>query len=171
MAFSWTEERIAYLRENAGKVKTRELAEALGTNITAVRNMAVRLRLSLRVKGYSDEQAGKVRELYYSEPGMTARTISSLTGLPYSVVCYILYASSARKNILPFTRTTFIEFESGDNVRRCVQAELVNTFRTCTDKLTDGGPHDIWLLDGTHFTARKVSFVEQITSARYRKRG
>lgn len=34
-----------------------------------------------------------------------------------------------------------------------------------TDKLTDSqGKHDIWLLDGAHYTARNVSFVEWIMS-------
>lgn len=51
MVFSWTEERINDLRENAGKLKAREIAQALGTNTTVVRNMAVRLKLSLRVRG------------------------------------------------------------------------------------------------------------------------
>ncbi|EBK3090887.1 hypothetical protein EL06_00185 [Salmonella enterica subsp. diarizonae] len=34
-----------------------------------------------------------------------------------------------------------------------------------TDKLTDSqGKHDIWLLDGSYYTARNVSFVEWIMS-------
>ncbi|EIC4352156.1 hypothetical protein LJS80_001085 [Salmonella enterica] len=62
--FSWTEERIHYLRENAGKLKAREIAEAQDTNITVVRNMTVRLKLSLRIRGYTDEQVAAVRGLY-----------------------------------------------------------------------------------------------------------
>lgn len=171
MVFSWTEGRINYLRENAGKLKAREIAEALGTNITVVRNMAVRLKLSLRVRGYTHEQVEMVRELYASREDISIREISRLTGLAHGVVSYILYASN-RTTRPHYHRVRFIEFEAEEGVRFFVQADLVDAHRTCTDKLTGGqGTHDIWLLDGTHYTARNVSFAERIMSgdARYRR--
>lgn len=163
MAFSWTEDRINYLRENAGKLTSREIAEVLGTNITAVRNMAVRLKLSLRVKGYTREQVEKVRELYASRQGITVRDISGLTGLSYGVVSYILYTAN-RKTSPQYNRVRFIEFETEEGTRLFVQTELVDAHRTRTETLTGGGTHDIWLLDGLHFTARNVSFIERIMS-------
>ncbi|ELO0596707.1 TPA: hypothetical protein ACJGSF_002392 [Salmonella enterica subsp. enterica serovar Muenchen] len=163
MAFSWTEERINYLRENAGKLTSREIAEALGTNITAVRNMAVRLKLSLRVKGYTREQVETVCELYASRQGITVRDICGMTGLSYGVVSYIIYTAN-RKTRPQYNRVRFIEFETEDNTRFFVQTKLVDTQRTRTETLTGGETHDIWLLDGSHFTARNVSFVERIMS-------
>ncbi|HAF5678485.1 TPA: hypothetical protein G8N93_003067 [Salmonella enterica] len=164
MAFSWTEERINYLRENAGKLKAREIADALGTNITAVRNMAVRLELSLRVPGYTHEQVEAVRELYASQGDISVREISRLTGLTHGVVSYILYASD-RKTRPQYHRVRFIEFETEEGVRLFVQAELVDAHRTRTESLTGGqGPHDIWLLDGTHYKGKNVSFAERIMS-------
>ncbi len=172
MAFSWTKERINYLRENAGKLNTREIADALGTNITAVRNMAVRLKLSLRVRGYTVEQMGKVRELYATREDISIREISRLTGLAHGVVSYILYASD-RKTRSQYHRVRFIEFETDKDVRLFVQADLVDVRRTRTEKLTGGqGLHDIWLLDGTHYKGKNVSFAERIMSwddRRYRE--
>lgn len=49
---------------NAGILKAREIAEGLGTNITVVRNMAERKKLSLRGRGYAHERVERVRELY-----------------------------------------------------------------------------------------------------------
>ncbi|HGB5011884.1 TPA: hypothetical protein ACIVL5_004976, partial [Salmonella enterica subsp. diarizonae serovar 61:r:-] len=170
VAFSWTEERINYLRENAGKLSAREIAEGLGTNTTAVRNMAVRLKLSLRVKGYTREQVEEVRELYASRQGITVRDISGMTGLSYGVVSYILYTAN-RKNRTQYNRVKFIEFEAEEGLKLFVQAELVDTHRTCTKMLTGGGMRDIWLLDGSHFTARNVSFVERIMSVGGQKPG
>lgn len=170
MAFSWTEDRINYLRENAGKLTSREIAETLGTNITAVRNMAVRLKLSLRVKGYTREQVEKVRELYASRQGITVRDICGMTGLSYGVVSYILYTAN-RKTRPQYNRVRFIEFETKEGVRLFVQEELVDARRTRTEALTGGGTHDIWLLDGLHFTVRNVSFVERIMSVRELKPG
>lgn len=164
MAFSWTEERINYLRENAGKLNTREIADALGANITAVRNMAVRLKLSLRVRGYTVEQMEKVRELYATREDISIREISRLTGLTHGVVSYILYTSD-RKTRPQYHRVRFIEFETEEGVRLFVQAELVDARRTRTEALAGGqGSHDIWLLDGTYYKGTNVSFAERIMS-------
>ncbi|AXC66840.1 hypothetical protein DOE63_15605 [Salmonella enterica subsp. diarizonae serovar 59:z10:-] len=171
MAFSWTEERINYLRENAGKLTSRDMAEALGTNITAVRNMAVRLKLSLRIRGYTYEQADKVHELYASRGDITVREIAGKTGLSYGAVSYILYSAN-RKTRQLYTRVKFIEFETEERVRFGIQTELVDARRTCLKRLaSEPGTQDIWLLDGTHFTARNIYFTERITSATVRNRG
>ncbi|EFS2649160.1 hypothetical protein HX362_001984 [Salmonella enterica] len=171
MAFFWTEERINYLRENAGKLTSRDIAEALGTNITAVRNMAVRLKLSLRVRGYTHEQADKVHELYASRGDISVREIAGKTGLSYGAVSYILYAAS-RKTRQLYNRVRFIEFETEDRVRFSIQAELVDARRTSLEKnARESVTQDIWLLDGTHFTARNIYFTERIMSATIRSRG
>ncbi|ECF3779785.1 hypothetical protein E3O66_20530 [Salmonella enterica subsp. enterica serovar Oslo] len=170
MAFSWTEERINYLRENAGKLTSRDMAEVLGTNITVVRNMAVRLKLSLRIRGYTYEQADKVHELYASREDITVREIAGVTGLSYGAVSYILYSAN-RKTRQLYTRVKFIEFETEERVRFGIQAELVDARRTCLKRLaSEPGTQDIWLLDGTHFTARNIYFTERITSAGVRNR-
>lgn len=81
MVFSWTEERIHYLHEHAGTLTSREIAEALGTNVTAVRNMAARLKLSLRVRGVTREQVDEVYRLYALPENITVRNIATQTGL------------------------------------------------------------------------------------------
>ncbi|ENH3214827.1 Rrf2 family transcriptional regulator, partial [Salmonella enterica] len=81
MAFSWTEERMNYLRENAGKLSTREIADGLGTNITVIRNMAARLKLSLRIRSVTGEQVDEVYRLYESPENITVRNIATQTGL------------------------------------------------------------------------------------------
>lgn len=169
MAFSWTEERIKYLRENAGMLRAAEIAEALGTNLTVVRNMAVRLKLSLRVRGYTHEQVEKVRELYAAGGDISLRDISRLTGLAHSVVSYILY-TSGRKTRPLYNRVTFIEFETEEGVRFSVQTELVDAHRTGTEALAGRqGEHNIWLLDGTYYKGKNVSFVERLMSGDVRR--
>lgn len=171
MAFSWTEERVDYLQKNAGILTSREMAEALGTNITAVRNMATRLKLSLRVRGYTYEQADKVHELYASRGDISVREIAEKTGLSYGSVSYILYAAN-RKTRQLYNRMRFIEFETEERIRFGIQAELVDVRLTCLERLaSEPGTQDIWLLDGTHFTARNIYFTERITSAGVRNRG
>lgn len=171
MAFSWTEERVDYLRKNAGRLTSRDMAEALGTNITVVRNMAARLKLSLRMRGYTSEQADKVLELYESREDISVREIATKTGLSYGSVSYILYVAS-RKTRQVYNRMRFIEFETEDSVRFIIQAELVDARRTCLERLaSEPGTQDIWLLDGTHFPARNIHFTERITSAGIRNRG
>lgn len=164
MAFSWTEERINYLRENAGKLKVAEIAVALGTNITVVRNMAVRQKLSLRVRGYTKEQMDQVRELYASGEELSIRDICRLTGLAYSVVSYIIYANN-RKAKPQFRRIKFLEFEAEDGVKRVVQEELIDVERTSLGSLIRGSSSDVWLLDGSHFSARNITSVERIISS------
>ncbi|EEG5674310.1 MarR family transcriptional regulator [Salmonella enterica] len=171
MAFSWTEERIHYLHEHAGMLTSREIAEALGTNVTAVRNMAARLKLSLRVRGYTPEQADLVHELYATRGDISVREISAKTGLSYGAVSYILYAVSRKTKPL-YNRLRFVEFETEESTRFCVETELIDASRTCLESLTsEPGGQDIWLLDGSHFMARNIYFTERITSAGSRLRG
>lgn len=96
MAFSWTEVRVSYLRENAGKLNTREIAEAPGTSITAILNMAARLKLSLRVRRTTREQAEEVYKLYTSQENITLRNIAIQTGLSPGIVSYVLYSASRK---------------------------------------------------------------------------
>ena len=60
MAFIWNDESLAILRENAGILTTEQIAQLLHTNITAVRNMAYRLKLSLRVTAYNHRRIAQV---------------------------------------------------------------------------------------------------------------
>lgn len=61
MAFIWNDESLAILRENAGILTTEQIAQLLHTNITAVRNMAYRLKLSLRVTAYNHRRIAQVQ--------------------------------------------------------------------------------------------------------------
>ncbi|ECG1717222.1 MarR family transcriptional regulator [Salmonella enterica] len=171
MAFPWTEERIHYLHEHAGTLTSREIAEALGTNVTAVRNMAARLKLSLRVRGYTPEQADLVHELYATRGDISVREISAKTGLSYGAVSYILYAANRKTKPL-YNRIRFVEFETEESTRFGVETVLIDASRTCLERLTsEPGLQDIWLLDGAHFKARNIYFTERITSAGSRLRG
>ncbi|EDY2188864.1 MarR family transcriptional regulator [Salmonella enterica subsp. enterica] len=168
MAFSWTEERIHYLHEHAGMLTSREIAEALGTNVTAVRNMAARLKLSLRVRGYTPEQADLVHELYATRGDISVREISAKTGLSYGAVSYILYAANRKTKPL-YNRIRFVEFETEESTR--FETVLIDASRTCLERLTsEPGLQDIWLLDGAHFKARNIYFTERIISAGSRLR-
>ena len=61
MAFIWNDESLALLRENAGVLSTQHIAQMLCTNVTVVRNMAYRLKLSLRVSAYSQKRIQQVQ--------------------------------------------------------------------------------------------------------------
>ncbi|EBG1929169.1 TPA: hypothetical protein G8W61_004457 [Salmonella enterica] len=112
-----------------------------------------------------------MHELYASRGDITVREIAGKTGLSYGAVSYILYSAN-RKTRQLYTRVRFIEFETEECVRFGIQAELVDARRTCLKRLTsEPGTQDIWLLDGTHFTARNIYFTERITSATVRNRG
>lgn len=165
MIFSWTEERINYLRENAGKLSTREIADELGTNITVIRNMAARLKLSLRVRGVTREQVDEVYRLYALPENITVRNIATQTGLSPGAVSYLLY-SGREKTTSRYNRVEYIDFETTKGRRVSVEKALVDVSRTPPETLAGKGgkgTYDIWLQDGTHFTARNLHFTERIT--------
>ncbi|MEZ6855420.1 hypothetical protein LQT91_25425 (plasmid) [Escherichia coli] len=93
MAFIWNDESLAILRENAGILTTEQIAQLLHTNITAVRNMAYRLKLSLRVTAYNHRRIAQVQALYASET-LSLKEIAAKTGLTASTVQYIVYVKS-----------------------------------------------------------------------------
>lgn len=170
MAFSWTEERVKYLQESAGRLKTQEIAASLGTNITTVRNKAVRLRLCLRVPAFTQAQAETVRELYALQDEISVRDIATLTGLSCAIVGYILYSRNRKTRDL-YHRVRFLEFETEDGMTCRVQEELVDARLTPMKQLSGGeGKHDVWLLDGSCFRARSVCLAEQITVGEDRAR-
>ena len=170
MIFIWTEERMNFLRENAGKLRSEEIALALGTTTTVVRNRAARAKLSLRVRGYTPEQMEQVRALYASGKKHSIRNISMLTGVNYSAVVYIIYAGK-RGTLLPhIRRERLIEFWTEDKHRHSVQEELVDMRRTHYEKLKKGSSTDIWLLDGSHFSAKDIIWVELIVSPAVKRR-
>ncbi|EJF5836061.1 hypothetical protein M8W81_001748 [Salmonella enterica] len=169
MVFSWTEERISYLRENAGKLKAREIAKGLGTNIMVIRNMAARLKLSLRVRGFTPEQKEAVHRLYASPENTTVRNIAIQTGLPPGIVSYILY-SGREKASSCYERVEYIEFETTGGRKVRVEKALIDTTRTPPETLySDKGTYDIWLQDGTRFMARNLYITEQVTARKTRR--
>ncbi|EAB7739568.1 hypothetical protein B5864_13880 [Salmonella enterica] len=108
--------------------------------------------------------------MYASRGDISVQEIAGKTGPSYGAVSYILYAAS-RKTRQLYTWVRFIEFETEERVRFGIQAELVDARRTCLERLTsEPCTQDIWLLDGTHFTARNIYFTERITSADARNR-
>ncbi|UGD32691.1 hypothetical protein LQT59_26705 (plasmid) [Escherichia coli] len=78
---------------NAGILTTEQIAQLLHTNITAVRNMAYRLKLSLRVTAYNHRRIAQVQALYASET-LSLKEIAAKTGLTASTVQYIVYVKS-----------------------------------------------------------------------------
>ncbi|EDT1338784.1 TPA: hypothetical protein ACTA1Y_000294 [Salmonella enterica subsp. enterica serovar Bovismorbificans] len=170
MAFSWTKDRIGYLRENAGKLSTREMAEELGTNVTVIRNMAARLKLSLRVRGFTHEHVEEIHKLYASPENITIRNIAIQTGLSPGIVSYILY-SAREKTSSCYERVEYIEFETTNGRKVRVEKTLVDTTRTPPEILLgDKEVYDIWLQDGTRFKARNLHISEQITVRKTRGR-
>lgn len=108
MAFIWNDESLAILRENAGILTTEQIAQLLHTNITAVRNMAYRLKLSLRVTAYNHRRIAQVQALYASET-LSLKEIAAKTGLTASTVQYIVYVKSKNK---PYATTEYVSFET-----------------------------------------------------------
>ncbi|EBV7091072.1 hypothetical protein XU01_002291 [Salmonella enterica subsp. enterica serovar Oranienburg] len=170
MAFSWNKDRINYLRENAGKLRTREIAEGLGTNVTVIRNMAARLKLSLRVRGFTHEHVEEVHRLYASPENITVRNIAIQTGLSPGIVSYILYSGRSTASSC-YERVEYIEFEMTNGRKVRVEKALIDTARTPPETLYgDKDAYDIWLQDGTRFVARNLYFSEQITARKTRGR-
>ena len=91
MAFRWNKESLAVLRENAGVFTAEQIAGMLHTNITVVRNMAYRLKLSLRVSAYNQKRIEQVQTLYTSSEPLNLKEIAAKTGLTFSTVQYIVY--------------------------------------------------------------------------------
>lgn len=100
MAFRWNKESLAVLRENAGVLTTEQIAGMLHTNITVVRNMAYRLKLSLRVSAYNQKRIEQVQTLYTSSEPLNLKEIAAKTGLTFSTVQYIVYVKLKSK---PYT--------------------------------------------------------------------
>ncbi|MCW7064339.1 hypothetical protein NYV51_00065 [Escherichia coli] len=107
MAFIWNDESLAILRENAGILTTEQIAQLLHTNITAVRNMAYRLKLSLRVTAYNHRRIAQVQALYASET-LSLKEIAAKTGLTASTVQYIVYVKSKNK---PYATTEYVSLK------------------------------------------------------------
>ncbi|EMW9312552.1 hypothetical protein AAE121_001107 [Salmonella enterica] len=60
----------------------------------------------------------------------------------------------------------YIDFETTKGKRVSVEKALVDVSRTLPETLAGKGgkgTYDIWLQDGTHFTARNLHFTERIT--------
>lgn len=146
MAFIWNDESLAILRENAGILTTEQIAQLLHTNITAVRNMAYRLKLSLRVTAYNHRRIAQVQALYASET-LSLKEIAAKTGLTTSTVQYIVYVKSKNK---PYATTEYVSFETENAVHYRVQKEFVDTERSLLDNISDNTRfRELYLTDGT----------------------
>lgn len=146
MAFIWNDESLAILRENAGILTTEQIAQLLHTNITAVRNMAYRLKLSLRVTAYNHRRIAQVQALYASET-LSLKEIAAKTGLTASTVQYIVYVKSKNK---PYATTEYVSFETENAVHYRVQKEFVDTERSLLDNISDNTRfRELYLTDGT----------------------
>ncbi|EKS5987658.1 hypothetical protein ACV2I9_22445 [Salmonella enterica subsp. enterica serovar Sandiego] len=140
------------------------MAEGLGTNVTVIRNMAARLKLSLRVRGFTPEQAEAVHRLYASPENTTVRNIAIQTGLSPGIVSYILYSGRVKTSSC-YERVEYIEFETTDGRKARMEKALIDTTRTPPDTLcADKGTYDIWLQDGTRFMTKNLYITEQITA-------
>lgn len=153
MAFIWNDESLAILRENAGILTTEQIAQLLHTNITAVRNMAYRLKLSLRVTAYNHRRIAQVQALYASET-LSLKEIAAKTGLTVSTVQYIVYVKSKNK---PYATTEYVSFETENAVHYRVQKEFVGTERSLLDNISDNTRfRELYLTDGTFYCARNI---------------
>ncbi|HBU6573717.1 TPA: hypothetical protein MC588_003191 [Citrobacter amalonaticus] len=154
MAFIWNDESLALLRENAGVLSTQHIAQMLCTNVTVVRNMAYRLKLSLRVSAYSQKRIQQVQALYESDEPLTMKEIAVRTGLTFSTVQYIVYVKLKHK---PYATREFIAFETQDAVHYRVQKEFVDTERTRLQQPIDNSRfQELYLKDGTAYCARNI---------------
>ncbi|EPQ0974269.1 hypothetical protein NNU90_004521 [Citrobacter farmeri] len=154
MAFIWNDENLALLRENAGVLSTQNIAQLLCTNVTVVRNMAYRLKLSLRVSAYNQKRLQQVRALYESPEPLTMKEIAAQTGLTFSTVQYIVYVKLKHK---PYATREFIVFETQDAVHYRVQKEFVDTERTLLHQVADKTRYqELYLKDGTAYCARNI---------------
>ena len=155
MAFIWNDESLAILRENAGILTTEQIAQLLHTNITAVRNMAYRLKLSLRVTAYNHRRIAQVQALYASET-LSLKEIAAKTGLTASTVQYIVYVKSKNK---PYATTEYVSFETENAVHYRVQKEFVDTERSLLDNISDNTRfRELYLTDGTFYCARNIKY-------------
>lgn len=155
MAFIWNDESLAILRENAGILTTEQIAQLLHTNITAVRNMAYRLKLSLRVTAYNHRRIAQVQALYASET-LSLKEIAAKTGLTASTVQYIVYVKSKNK---PYATTEYVSFETENAVHYRVQKEFFDTERSLLDNISDNTRfRELYLTDGTFYCARNIKY-------------
>lgn len=154
MAFIWNDESLALLRENAGVLPTQHIAQMLRTNVTVVRNMAYRLKLSLRVSAYNQKRIQQVQALYESDEPLTMKEIAARTGLTIGTVQYIVYVKLKHK---PYVAREFISFETQDAVHYRVQKEFVDTERSRLQQPMDNSRfQELYLKDGTAYCVRNI---------------
>ena len=154
MAFIWNEESLAILRTNAGILTTQQIAQLLNTNITVGRNMAYRLKLSLRVSAYNQKRIEQVRKLYESAEAPGLKEIASRTGLSLSTVQYIIYVKLKSQ---PYATCEYVTFETENAVHYRVQKELVDIERSKLPVPADKKRlYKLYLRDGTFYCARNI---------------
>ena len=165
MAFIWNDESLAILRENAGILTTEQIAQLLHTNITAVRNMAYRLKLSLRVTAYNHRRIAQVQALYASENVESQRDRGeNRADGQYRAI----YRVREIKKISPYATTEYVSFETEErrSLPRC-KKEFVDTERSLLDNISDNTRfRELYLTDGTFYCARNIKYEVFISGNR-----
>lgn len=64
----WTEERLAYVRQNYGSMTAKQIASEMGCSVGVVAVMASRMGVKSNGKKWTSEQAEDIRQHYGKEP-------------------------------------------------------------------------------------------------------
>lgn len=161
--FIWTRDNLDFLRNNAGRLPTKILAEKLNTTPMVIRNRAYRMKLSLKVPSYSHSDVLLVRRLYESGNKYTLQEIAEETGLTAGVVQYILYV---KLNKILYSCKEYYCFETDSRewlrVEKCLLDETRSQLKE-TGNESDGF-FEIYLTDGSSFCVRSFRRERLYTS-------
>ncbi|EDH6022011.1 hypothetical protein CB283_13635 [Salmonella enterica subsp. enterica serovar Kisangani] len=86
----WLREDREFVRANAGKMTTEEMAEKLGVSVGALQTYASRNDISLKMFCATEHDISLCRELY--KEGLTTRTIARKMELSNQAVFCIVYS-------------------------------------------------------------------------------
>ncbi|HFZ1002447.1 TPA: hypothetical protein ACIJRN_000981 [Klebsiella aerogenes] len=161
--FIWTRENLDFLRNSAGRLPTKILAEKLNTTPMVIRNRAYRMKLSLKVPSYSHSDVLLVRRLYESGNKYTLQEIAEETGLTAGVVQYILYI---KLNKILYSCKEYYCFETESRewlrVEKCLLDETRSQLKE-TGNESDGF-YEVFLTDGSSFCVRSFRRERLLTS-------
>ena len=86
----WTKQEIQFVRENAGKLTSQQIADRLNRTRQAIQSQANRWGLSVLVKPSDDHDIYLCRELY--KEGLSISVIAEKMELSRRVVSNIVYS-------------------------------------------------------------------------------
>ena len=86
----WTQQEIQFVRENAGKLTSQQIADRLNRTRQAIQSQANRWGLSVLVKPSDDHDIYLCRELY--KEGLSISVIAEKMELSRRVVSNIVYS-------------------------------------------------------------------------------